>query len=147
MRTRSGAIGLAILATGGLAAAAAPRAITASADEAAIRQTIQYYFDGGTRADSATLAKAFHPEARMLFVREGTLAVVPVGEYIARVGSGKPAPADDPTRKRIVSIDVTGDAAVARLEITRPGQTITDYMSLLKVGGEWKIVNKIFTRQ
>ena len=117
------------------------------ADEAAIRRTVQYYFDGGKNRDSVALRKAFHPDARMLFVRDGQLAVVPIGEYIARVAGDKPPGETDSTRRRVTSVDVAGDAAVARLELERPDALLTDYMSLLKVDGRWVIVNKIFTRK
>ena len=117
------------------------------ADEAAIRQTVQYYFDGGKNRDSLTLRKAFHPEARMLFARDGKLVVVPIGEYITRVGSESLKPGEvDSTERKVVSVDVMGDAAVAKLELKRPNAVLTDYMSLLKVDGRWLIVNKIFTR-
>lgn len=118
------------------------------ADEAAIRQTVQYYFDGGKNRDSLTLRKAFHPEARMLFARDGKLVVVPIGEYITRVGSERLEPGEvDSTERRVVSVDVVGDAAVARIELKRPEALLTDYMSLLEVDGRWLIVNKIFTRE
>ena len=118
------------------------------ADEAAIRQTVQYYFDGGKNRDSLTLRKAFHSEARMLFARDGKLVLVPIGEYITRVGSERLKPGEvDSTERRVVSVDVVGDAAVAKLELKRPSALLTDYMSLLKVDGRWLIVNKIFTRE
>ena len=118
------------------------------ADEAAIRQTVQYYFDGGMNRDSVALRKAFHPDARMLFVRDGQLVVVPIGEYIARVAGDRPKPGEvDSTRRRVTSVDVAGDAGVARLELEGPDALVTDYMSLLKVDGRWVIVNKIFTRE
>jgi hypothetical protein len=118
------------------------------ADEAAIRQTVQYYFDGGKNRDSVALRKAFHPDARMLFTKDGQLVVVPIGEYIARVAGEKAKfGAVDSTTRKVTSVEVTGDAAIARLELGRPDMVITDYMSLLKVDGRWQIVNKIFTRQ
>jgi hypothetical protein len=118
------------------------------ADEAAIRQTVQYYFDGGKNRDSVTLRKAFHPDARMLFASEGKLVVVPIGEYITRVGSERLKPGEvDSTDRKVVSVDVVGDAAVARIELKQSQALLTDYMSLLKVDGRWLIVNKIFTRE
>lgn len=118
------------------------------ADEAAIRQTVQYYFDGGKNRDSLALRKAFHPEARMLFAKDGRLEVVPIGEYIERVAGSRPKPGEvDSTKRRVASVDVAGDAAVAKLELQRPDMLITDYMSLLKVDGRWVIVNKIFSRE
>jgi hypothetical protein len=118
------------------------------ADEAAIRQTVQYYFDGGKNRDSVALRKAFHPEARMLFAKDGKLAVVPIGEFIARVAENKLKPGEvDSIRRRVVEVDVAGDAAIAKLELERPDALVTDYMSLLKVDGRWMIVNKIYARE
>jgi hypothetical protein len=118
------------------------------ADEAAIRQTVQYYFDGGKNRDSVALRKAFHPNARMLFAKDGKLVVVPIGEYIARVAENKLKPGEvDSTKRRVTSVDVAGDAAIARLELERRDALLTDYMSLLKVDGRWVIVNKIFARE
>ena len=117
-------------------------------DERGIREAVQYYFDGGTNADSTVLRKAFHPDARMLYVRDGTLNTVPIGEYITRVGSGKPAAPGTAPQKRVVAIDRFGTAATAKLEQRRPdGGVVVDFMSLLKVDGRWVIVNKIFDRQ
>jgi hypothetical protein len=43
-----------------------------STDEAAIRRTVQYYFDGSRNADSATMHKGFRADvAHMFFVRDG----------------------------------------------------------------------------
>jgi ketosteroid isomerase-like protein len=118
------------------------------ADEAAVRQTVQHYFDGGRNRDSVALRKAFHPDARMLFTKDGKLMVVPIGEYIARVADNQLKPGEvDSTRRRVTSVDVAGDAAIASLELERPEALVTDYMSLLKVDGRWQIVNKIFTRE
>jgi protease I len=118
------------------------------ADEAAIRQTVQYYFDGGKNRDSVALRKAFHPDARMLFAKDGKLVVVPIGEYISRVAENKLKPGEvDSTKRRVTSVDVAGDAAIARLELERRDALLTDYMSLLKVDGRWVIVNKIFARE
>jgi len=118
------------------------------AEEAAIRQTVQHYFDGGKNRDSVALRKAFHPDARMLFAKDGKLVVVPIGEYIARSAENKLKPGEvDSTKRRVVEVDVVGDAAVAKLELERPNALITDYMSLIKVENRWQIVNKIFTRE
>ena len=49
--------------------------------------------------------------------------------------------------RRIASVEVTGNAARATIVLEYPKVTLTDYMSLLKIDGEWKIVNKIFNAQ
>ncbi|HEX8636521.1 MAG TPA: nuclear transport factor 2 family protein [Pyrinomonadaceae bacterium] len=42
------------------------------------------------------------------------------------------------------SVDITGNAASAKIILDYPTVRFTDYMSLLKIDGEWKIVNKTF---
>ena len=138
-----------LLAAAGVALLAAGAADLSArrADEAAVRQAVQHYFDGGRNRDSVALRKAFHSEARMLFARDGKLVLVPIGDYIARVAADRLEPGEvDSTVRRVVSVDVVGDAAIAKLELKRPDALLTDYMSLLEVDGRWVIVNKIFTR-
>ena len=42
---------------------------------------------------------------------------------------------------------MTGTAAVAKVVLDYPTIKFTDYFTLLKVNGEWKIINKIFNRE
>jgi hypothetical protein len=133
------------LATGSALIAARP----VSPDEEAIRRVVGYYFEGGTAGDSSIVAKAFDKSAMMFFVRDTALVQMPIfPDYLARVAAPRPAGAGpSQAKKEIVSIDIAGTAAVARLRITQPNTVITDFMSLLKINGEWKIVNKMFDRQ
>ena len=48
---------------------------------------------------------------------------------------------------KIVAVDVTGNAASVKVFEEYPKSTYTDYLSLLKLGGEWKIVNKIYVAE
>ncbi len=46
---------------------------------------------------------------------------------------------------RIAGIDVNGTVATVRLELDNwTGSRFTDLFTLLKVDGEWKIMNKVF---
>jgi hypothetical protein len=45
---------------------------------------------------------------------------------------------------RIVSIDMTGNEAVAKVADLYLGFRFTDYLSLLNIDGNWVIVNKTF---
>jgi hypothetical protein len=135
-------------------AAAAPLTMAArrqSADEAEIRRVItEYYFEAGRTGDSASMRQGFDvARAHMFFVQADTLVDVPIPEYIRRAGANRARPdfRPDNNTRRIVMVDVTRTAAVAKLEIVTPTSLLTDYMSLLKIGGRWQIVNKIFDRQ
>ena len=113
------------------------------AEEAAVRQAIEHYFRGHATGMGEHFQKVFHPEAKLFWVREGKFAQRTSAEYIAGA-SGKP-PADEAQRKRkIESIDITGNAAIVKVTLDYPNAHFTDYMSMLKLDGEWKIVNKTF---
>lgn len=119
-----------------------------SADETEIRRVVtDYYFNHN--GDSLVLRQAFDLDrTHMFYVQADSLVDVPIPDYVRRVGSQprRPAGQSDNTVKRVVLVDVTGTAAVAKLEIRTPTATLTDYMSLLKVRGRWQIMNKIFHR-
>jgi hypothetical protein len=115
-----------------------------SAEEAAVRAALEHYLEGHATGDGAHFAAVFHPEAKLFWVRDGQLLHRTSPDYIAGA-PGKPAADEAARKRRIVSVDVTGSAASAKIELDYPTAKLTDYMSLLKVGGEWKIVNKIFT--
>lgn len=115
-------------------------------EEAAVRAAIEHYFRAHATGLGEHHRKVFHPEAKLFWINDGKFTQRTSEDYIA--GSpGKPAP-DEAQRKRTIEmIDITGDAAVAKLVLDYPNAKLTDYMSLLKIDGEWKIVNKIFTRE
>jgi hypothetical protein len=116
---------------------------TVSAEEAAVRAALQHYLDGHATGRGEEFAAVMHPEMKMMFVREGAFTQRTSAEYIGGA-SGRPA-ADEAQRRRwIESVDVTGNAAQAKIVLDYPTARLTDYMTLLRIDGEWKIVNKIF---
>jgi hypothetical protein len=115
-------------------------------EEAAIRATLEHYLQGHATGDGAHFQAAFHPVANLYWIAGDTLAQRTGTAYIAGA-PGRPAPDEAQRKRRIMHIDYTGTAAVAKIELDYPSVRFVDYMSLLKVGGEWKIVNKIFVRE
>jgi hypothetical protein len=116
---------------------------SATGEEPAVRKAVGYYLEGHATGQGAAFAKGFHPDAKLFFNRDGKFSQLTSAEYIARA-AGKPADDEAQRKRRIDFVDVTGDAAVAKITLEYPGVTLTDYMSLIKVDGEWRIVNKIF---
>ena len=109
-------------------------------DEAAVRAAVQHYLDGHATGDGAHMRIAFHPEAKLFFIRNGAFTQRTSEDYIAGF-SGQPASDEAQRRRRIDDVDVTGTAAVARVVLDYPNALFTDYLSLLKIGDEWKVVN------
>lgn len=114
------------------------------ADLQAVQQTVNYYLEGGTNNDFATLKKAFHETATMKYITDEGYKEVNAIEFFGSVM--KPGPKQN-RETRIANVDITGHAASARLEIEYPTFSFIDYMNLLKIDGEWKIVSKIFYKQ
>ena len=108
-----------------------------------IEKTLNYYLEGGTANDFETLKKAFHPTATMKFVGEEYKEVNALAFFEKGM---KPGPKKDRIT-RIVSVNVSGNAASAQLEIEYPTFMFIDFMNLLKIDGEWKVVSKIFHKK
>ncbi len=138
----------ALAAAGGILMAAATEETSPDLkkDEEAIRAVIQLYFDGIIKYDEEALRKAFHPKANVIgTTNEGAVEWEPFQEWVVYTRGKAPDPAG--RNNAIVSIDITGRAAVVKTALAWPSVHYTDYLSLLKIDGEWKIVNKIWHRE
>ena len=126
--------------------AAVPAAQATNPEEEAVRAAVNHYLQGHALGSPDEFSKAFHPDAMLFWVTpEGTLGKRTSGEYI-KGASGKPAADESQRKRRVLSVDIAGTAAVAKVELEYPSVHFIDYLSLLKVNGEWKVINKIFHR-
>jgi hypothetical protein len=118
-----------------------------SPDEIAVKETLNNYFAGVTNGDTLLLRKAFHPTASMKYVdyKTGVYNDVPIGDFINRLKAN--AGKKNGRKTKIIYANISGTAAQARLEIDGSTFYFHDYMNLLKIDGEWKIVSKIFWRE
>lgn len=114
-----------------------------NAEKEAVKIPLENYLKGHATGKPEFMKRAFHSEGKLMFIRDGKYATIDFADYIGRM-NGTPA-ADESERKRhIESIDISGNAAVGKIVLDYPNARFIDYMSLLKIDGEWKIVNKIF---
>lgn len=110
----------------------------------AVKITCNYYLDGGTNGDSVMFSKAFSPGGQMQYMRNDTLVVVSLKDFMARMpNNGK----KQDRKTKIETVEVFGNVATAKLTIEYPSFYFHDIMSLLKTIEGWKIVGKIFYRQ
>ena len=88
-----------------------------SPDEAAVRETLMNYLDGGTNGDTVKLNKAFHKSATMKYIdnKTGEFRDVPIADYLNRAKANAGKKSDRKTK--IVYTTISGTAAQARLEI------------------------------
>lgn len=111
-------------------------------DEAGVRTCLEHYMSG----DGIRMEKAFHPSASMKYInpQNNEFVDVPIADFIARA---KANTSKTERKIEIVSMNIEGTAAQAKIKIETAQAILYDYMNLLKINGEWKIVSKIFSRQ
>ncbi len=127
-------------------------AVTPDSDEEAIKKVIdEAYIDGLQNGGDLKVTEAgFHPGFNLLIFRNNMLEFLPIYNWIQMAGMRrKSQPEQDKEKISCVyrNIDVTGNAAVAKIELYRSDKLIfTDYLSLYKFEEGWRIVSKIYYR-
>ncbi len=119
---------------------------TATATEReAVTRVVQLYIDGASKGDAAKLKEAFHEQAWMFGSAGGQRYDVPVGRLI-ELATSQPLDSEGSYAARITSIEQVGDAAIATVEEEGcwGGVSFTDFFTLAKIDGSWRIVNKTF---
>jgi hypothetical protein len=114
-------------------------------DYDAIARTVQLYIDGAAKGDASKLREAFHSDARMFGALGGQRVDIPIAALID-LSVEHPLDSDGSYRGRIGSITQVGDAALATIaeDGCWGGVSFVDFMSLARIDGVWKIVNKTF---
>lgn len=122
-------------------------ALQQSEEEKAVRAVVENYLKGVEKQDVPTLERAFDtPNAHIKFVRRGqdgkeSLQVAPIAEAF---GWWTKPPAR-PCVGRVLAIDILeGKLAMVKYEFRWGERLFLDYLSLYRINGEWKIVNKVF---
>ena len=109
----------------------------------AVLGAVRYYIDSLVGADRESLDRAFHKDATMTgWSPDGSLAS---GSYRALHGYFETyGPAKD-LKTHLDVLAITPSTAVVRVDIEgAPDAPYTDFHTLLKVDGGWKIIAKAF---
>ncbi len=115
---------------------------TSRSEHDAIAKVVQHYIDGAKSGRGDDMKPAFHKEATIFGYVGADLFAGPIGQLFAWNDENGPAPE---LQARIASIDLIGTVATVRLELDNwTGHRYTDLFTLLKVDGEWKLMNKVF---
>jgi hypothetical protein len=109
-----------------------------------VRRVVQLFLDGEAKGDAGKLQEASHRDARMFGSAGGTRYDMPIAEFIEMAVK---EPGDTGNhRARILSVQQTGDAAVA--VVAEEGYwgslSFIDYLQLARIEGTWKVVSKLF---
>ena len=108
----------------------------------AIAEAVQHYIDGAKSGRGDDMKPAFHQDATIFGYAGADLFAGPIQQLFDWNDQNGPSPA---LEARIGNIDVAGTVATVRLELDNlGGHRYTDMFTLLKVDGQWKIMNKVF---
>ena len=108
----------------------------------AIAKAVQHYIDGAKSGSGDDMKPAFHQDATIFGYAGADLFGGPIQQLFDWNNQSGPSAE---LQARIASIDVVDTVATVRLELNNwTGSRYTDLFTLLKVDGEWKIMNKVF---
>ena len=120
------------------------QAVNNPQEETLIRQTIATYFEGWMTGDTTKLGRAMHTTCQLKNIKDDGVIIFDRATYL---GFFKPRPRRENAGGRVVSINITDDIAAAKCEIYTADRLYTDYFNMMKVKGEWYIVDKIATNK
>ncbi len=108
----------------------------------AITNVVQHYIDGAKSGRGDDMKPAFHEDATVFGYVGADLFAGPIQKLFAWTEENGPATG---LQARVARIDLIDTVATVRLELDDwTGHRFTDLFTLLKVDGEWKIMNKVF---
>ncbi|WP_198372512.1 nuclear transport factor 2 family protein [Roseomonas rosulenta] len=107
-----------------------------------IHDTVQHYLDGGRTGKGDLMKPAFHADATIYGYVGKDLFAGPIQglfDWNDRNGAAKDVVVN------VTILQVVETVAVVRVEADNwTGQRYTDFLTLLKVDGRWKIMQKVF---
>lgn len=115
-------------------------------DEEAIRETAQLYVDGVKYADKSKIDEAFHQDWNMTgFYAEGDYETFDRSEFIQLIERNRENADSFPRYEGgIVDVQHHDKVAVVKINLENDRVIFTDYLSLLEIDGQWKIIHKIW---
>lgn len=110
-----------------------------------IRETIQTYFDSMFESDAEKVHEAFHVNARITGDTPEGFVQMTVTDFASFV-SAQPAASEagGAPYLEVLSLDVHGDTAVARVRDDYIGNRYLDTLSFVRLDNRWSIYNKLF---
>lgn len=111
-----------------------------------IQKVIENYFYGVFDGNIEKLRKVFHPKALLIGDINGESYFKTLAEYLEGVKDRKsPKELNESFNMKIISLEILGNNAIAKLNVPIFGYNYYDLMSLSKINDNWVIVNKLFT--
>ncbi len=115
-------------------------------DFAGVLALLRAYYEGLWNCDIPLLQSLFSPRARYATPRDGSVLELDMDEYLPELAQRTPpAQSGTPYGYAVDSVDFAGpDTALARLSSSMFGYDYTDFLSLVRANGRWRIEAKVF---
>lgn len=120
-------------------------------DENDVRELVlkSYVHGAFNELNPEAMRNGFHPDFAIFSAKGEDISKYPIATWADGVAKKKAKPDFDASKNQweanFASIDVTGGAAMVKIELSHEGEHVyTDYLSLLKFDSGWKIVAKVY---
>lgn len=130
-----------------------PAEVRAASDADEIKALIEacYVHGAFNELDPEAMKRGFHPDFAIFSPQGEEISKYPIATWAEKTAQLKASEEFDPAKNqwehRFASVDVTGNAAAVKIELSKDGKLVfTDYLSLLKFDSGWRIVAKVYHR-
>lgn len=107
-----------------------------------VERSVRQYF-AGARGEPGCIERAFYSSCNLQSVdSQGRLELVPV-ERFRRFAEAGNLP---PHRSDVLDIEVVGNIARATVEFEFESHRFVDFLTLVQLDDDWRIVSKVYTR-
>ncbi|MES2972969.1 MAG: nuclear transport factor 2 family protein [Pseudomonadota bacterium] len=114
----------------------------------ALQTALQQYFDVIYHCDLDKFDGLFAPSAQLQTMRGSEHVVISRDDYRAMLAQRvPPASVKAPRHDEVFQAELNGEAcALAKVGVSIIDKQFVDYLCLLKTGGRWQIVSKVYTQ-
>ena len=123
----------------------------AQSEEEAVKEVILSGYVNGAfnNLNSDAMRKTFHEDFAIFSAKGEAISKYPIAVWAEGVEKRKKSDDFDPKKNiwehEFVSVDITGGAAAVKIKLFKDGKHVyTDYLSLLKFEGGWRVAAKVY---
>ena len=111
----------------------------------AILQVIQNYFEGTEKGNIALIREVFHEHAELKHIKaDGSLYEANLEHFINYLETHKGMPV---LETHILSLDVASTIANAKVLFVFEDFIYVDFLNILRINQQWKIVDKVYLKE
>lgn len=110
----------------------------------AIEDRVGAYVKAYLNADAKGLQESFFKEAVLYSAEKDRLDSLPLGDWLPSIESRKKNGDLRSGSSEIMSLDITEHAATVKLRLRLAAMEFTDYLTLIELQGNWRIIAKTY---